>query len=143
MIDWHMILSYVVLAAEPPAAEPSGGLDLNALVTLLIGGGLAGLLAAIVSGYRSWKRGKLEDEETLIARLNADSKAQGDRADLAEQRLADVRAEADRVANELRAQRDEAREDVAWYRSFLIQQGYQLDPMVGRPWTRGGQHRGE
>ncbi|GAA4992607.1 hypothetical protein WHI96_07985 [Pseudonocardia tropica] len=138
------VMALLLAAATPTPAETTGGVDLQTVLTLLLGAGGSGALAGLIALYRTWKKGKLEDEETLIARLNSDSKSQGDRADAAEQRLAEAREDHDRVAGELRRQRDEAREDVAWYRSFLIQHGYDLDPIQGRPaHPQQGQHRGQ
>lgn len=59
------------------------------LTTLLAGilalGGGTGLIG-IVWAVRLWKRGAIEDDNSIITRLNEDSKAQRDRANAAEAR---------------------------------------------------------
>lgn len=49
---------------------------------LALGGGLG--LTGIVVAVRQWKRGEIEDDDSIIKRLNADSKSQRSRANAAE-----------------------------------------------------------
>lgn len=49
---------------------------------LALGGGLG--LTGIVVAIRQWKRGEIEDDDSIIKRLNADSKSQRARAVSAE-----------------------------------------------------------
>lgn len=51
---------------------------------LALGGGTG--LIGIVWALRLWKRGAIEDDNSIITRLNEDSKAQRDRANAAEAR---------------------------------------------------------
>lgn len=51
---------------------------------LALGGGTG--LVGIVWAVRLWKRGAIEDDNSIITRLNEDSKAQRDRANAAEAR---------------------------------------------------------
>jgi hypothetical protein len=51
---------------------------------LALGGGTG--LVGIVWAVRLWKRGAIEDDNSIIARLNEDSKAQRERANAAEGR---------------------------------------------------------
>lgn len=57
------------------------------VIALLLGAGGAGGVAGLVNVLMAWRKGRLESEEHLIARLNADSRQQGERADRAEQEL--------------------------------------------------------
>jgi len=62
-----------------------GGLDsVTALITVVmtLGGGTG--LYGIVLAVRAWRRGDIEDDDKIIVRLNADSKAQRVRANEAE-----------------------------------------------------------
>lgn len=87
-------------------------LTLNQILTLLLGAGGAGGIAGLFNMIRAARRGKLEDEETLIKRLNDDNKNQKERADQAE-------AE----ASKMRRQRNVAWDQAARYRRRLIAMG--------------------
>jgi hypothetical protein len=47
---------------------------LLAIIALLLGGGGVGGIGLAVNAYRAHKRGKIEDDGTLIERLNAENK---------------------------------------------------------------------
>ena len=91
---------------------------MNEILAIVLGAGGAGGIAGLINAWVSYRDKTVAREETLIARLNADSKQQGERADRAE-------AEADKM----RRQRDEGRELVARYRSMLIARGVELPPL--------------
>jgi hypothetical protein len=90
---------------------------MNETLALLLGVGGAGGLAGIFNIYLSWRNNKASREETLIQRLNSETKRQQDRAD-----------EAETDADKLRHQRDRAREMAAQYRSRLIALGENPPP---------------
>jgi hypothetical protein len=85
---------------------------MNELLAVLLGAGGAGGLAGLINVLISYRDKSVNREETLIQRLNQDSKQQGERADRAE-----VEAE------KMRRQRDRARELAARYRAMLIANG--------------------
>lgn len=82
------------------------------VLALLLGAGGAGGLAGLINVLMAMRKGRLENEETLIRRLNEDSKQQGLRADEAETR-----------ADTLRRQRDTVWEQAAMYRRQLLELG--------------------
>lgn len=88
------------------------------VLALLLGAGGAGGLAGLVNVFMAMRRGKLENEETLIRRLNDDSRQQGERADAA-QRLADLRTR----------QRNEVWEQAAMFRRQLLAAGIEAAPL--------------
>jgi len=103
-----------------------GGLDINVLVTLLFGAGAGGAIAGIINVIKTVRSGKIETEETLIKRLDADNRAQQERT-----RNAEMRAEeAEKEAEEYRRQRNKAREELARTRWFVLQKGIDL-PRLG------------
>jgi Skp family chaperone for outer membrane proteins len=98
------------------------GLDINVLVTLLFGAGAGGAIAGIINVIKTVRSGKIETEETLIKRLDADNKNQQERA-----RKAEERAEAaEKEAEEYRRQRNRAQEELARTRWFMLQKGLEL-----------------
>jgi hypothetical protein len=90
----------------------------NEILALLLGAGGAGGLAGLVNVYLSFRDKSGAREETLIQRLNSESKKQQERAD-----------EAEKDSDLLRQQRDRARELVVQYRGRLIALGEQLPPI--------------
>lgn len=82
----------------------------TALVGALLGVGGAGGIVAIVGAYRSYRKGRIEDEETIIVRLNNDNKVQ--RA-----RVKELEAEKE-IAVQLK---DYHREQAAVFRLQVIQ----------------------
>lgn len=97
-------------------------IDLNVLVTFLFGAGGAGAIAGVINVFKTLKSGKIENEETLIRRLDADNKAQQRRAQEAEKRAEDAEKEAEAY----RLQRNKAQEDLARIRWYMISKG--IDP---------------
>lgn len=91
---------------------------MNEVLALLLGAGGAGGLAGLVNAYISFRDKNSTREETLIQRLNTESKKQQERAD-----------EAERESDLLRQQRDKARELVAFYRGKLISLGEEVPPL--------------
>jgi len=98
-------------------------MDANTLITLLFGAGGAGALAGVANLVAALRKGRLANEETLIARLNVDSRQQGERADRADTELASARREFESEAATLRRQRDRARDRAAEFRTLLIGEG--------------------
>ena len=94
-----------------------GGLDINVLVTLLFGASAGGATAGIISVIKTLRGGKIEREETLITRLDADNQKQQRRAEEAERRAEKAEIEAE----EYRKQRNEAREQLARLRWHVIE----------------------
>lgn len=103
-------------------------MDLTNLIGPLLGAGGAGGLAGLISVFSQLKKGRLANEETLIARLNLDSRQQGERAEKAESELARARAKFDDESDLLRKQRDRARDRAAQFRTRLIELGVQDVP---------------
>lgn len=98
---------------------------LEFVLVALFGAGGAGAFASIGSLIRLLRRGKIENEETLIKRLDSNNAKQSERADLAEKR-ADT---ADKEADRYRKERDSARERVARLRRVLISHGIEPPEM--------------
>lgn len=97
-------------------------MNVDQVLTLLLGAGGAGGLAGIYNVWRTSKKGKLEDEETLIKRLDKDNKDKDSSID---------RLEKDQ--SKLRAQRNKVWDQAARYRRALIAHGVddsQLEPLV-------------
>ncbi len=103
-------------------------MDLTNLIGPLLGAGGAGGLAGLISVISQLKKGRLANEETLIARLNLDSRQQGERAERAESELARLRTKFDDDSDLLRRQRDRARDRAAQLRTMLIELGAQDVP---------------
>jgi hypothetical protein len=91
--------------------------DLNLLVTFLFGAGGAGAVTGILNVIKTMRSGKIENEETLIRRLDTDNQKQAIRAEAAEKRA----DQAEKEAEEYRIQRNAAREELARLRWFLIE----------------------
>ena len=91
-------------------------IDLNVLVTFLFGAGGAGAFAGILNVVKTLRSGKIENEETLIRRLDAANKAQGERTNAAEKRA----DEAEKETEEYRKQRNNAREQLARIRYYVL-----------------------
>lgn len=87
-------------------------MTLDQLLAALLGVGGSGALAALWNVVRAARKGKLEDEETLIVRLNNENKKQQKKAD-------DAEIEADKM----RKQRNRASDQAARYRRRLISLG--------------------
>lgn len=90
--------------------------SISTVLAILLGAGGAGGIGSLVAVFRSMRKGKLEDEETLIKRLDSSNKEHSKRADEAE-------AEAARY----RSDRDKALEYAARLRRQLISEG--LEPL--------------
>lgn len=91
-------------------------IDLNLLVTFLFGAGGAGAVAGVMNVIKTLRSGKIENEETLIRRLDAANKAQGERSEAAEKRA----DEAEKEAEAYRRQRNNAREQLARIRYYVL-----------------------
>lgn len=104
-----------------------GGLDINVLVTLLFGAGAGGAIAGVVNVIKTLRSGKIENEETLIRRLDADNKKQQELRVGAEKRA----YEAEKEAEEYRRQRNKAQEELARLRWFYIQKTGEQPPKFG------------
>jgi hypothetical protein len=105
-------------------------MDYGNILAVLLGAGGSGALAGAVNIFNKLRKGKLDSEETLIARLNLDSRQQGERADKAEAELAAARAKFDNESGVLRQQRDRARDRAAQLRTQLIGTGAQDVPTL-------------
>jgi hypothetical protein len=110
------------LAAPPADAAPTAGMDVNTVVTILLGAGGTGALMGVYQLYQAFKKGKLENEESLISRLNNDSKQQGERADKAEVDLVAARRAFETELGEMRK--------AAEFRSYLISNNFQDVPTL-------------
>lgn len=94
-----------------------GGLDINVLVTLLFGAGAGGAIAGVINVIKTLRSGRIENEETLIRRLDTDNKKQQQLRIEAEKHA----EEADKEAEEYRKQRNKAREQLARIRWHVMQ----------------------
>lgn len=93
-------------------------MSLDVLLPLLLGAGGTGAIAGLANVFQQWRKGKLESEQSLMERLNAQTRRQEDRANAAEH---DV--------DEMRRQRDRGLELAVRYRGRLIEVGARLDDM--------------
>lgn len=98
----------------------------NVLVLLLSAGGAA-FLTAIIAGLRSLSTSRLESEAALIKRLSDSAKTSEESANTERER----RERAERYAETLRKERDNALDNAARYRRALIQAG--IDDIGGPP----------
>lgn len=97
-------------------------MNVDQIFTLLLGAGGAGGLAGLYNVWRTLKKGKLEDEETLIKRLDKDNKDKDSSIDGLEKSL-----------SRMRGQRNRVWDQAARYRRALIAHGVddsQLEPLV-------------
>jgi hypothetical protein len=92
--------------------------NLETLLPLLLGAGGTGFIAGAVKLFEGMKKGKIENEATLLARLNAESVRQATRADA---------AEAETLA--MRRARDRALEMAMRYRGRIIECGGRVDDL--------------
>lgn len=93
----------------------------NILVLFLSAGGAA-FLTAVIAGLRSLSTSRLESEAALIKRLS--DSAKNSQTDADRQRERAERAE--RYAESLRRERDDALDTAARYRRILIQSGVEI-----------------
>jgi hypothetical protein len=91
----------------------------DTIIATLFGAGGAGALAGIANIVKSRQKGKIEREETLIARLDASNKHHQDRADAAEKEAAEERVKAYK-----------ALEKAARLKALLLQHGIDTDIQV-------------
>lgn len=91
--------------------------DLNTLVSLLFIAGGGGAVASILSVVKTMRSGKIESEDTLIKRMDADNKKQQILREAAEKHA----EEAEKEAEEYRRQRNRARERLARVRWYVMQ----------------------
>lgn len=101
--------------------------DLNTLVVLLFGAGGAGAIAGVVNVIKTLRSGKMENEETLIRRLDADNKAQQLRTREAEHRAEEAETEAEGY----RKERNAAREELALLRYHWMEKYGEKPPTIG------------
>jgi dsDNA-specific endonuclease/ATPase MutS2 len=102
-------------------------IDINTLVVLLFGAGGAGAIAGVVNVIKTLRSGKIENEETLIRRLDADNRKQQELREAAEKRA----DEAEKEAEVYRKQRNKAREHVAQLRWHIIETYGKQPPKFG------------
>lgn len=88
------------------------------ILALLLGAGGAGFFAGLVNVYLAVRKGRIENEETLLRRLDEDSRRQGKRADEAIA-LADLRTR----------QRNRVWEQAAMFRRQLLAAGIDAPPL--------------
>lgn len=92
---------------------------MNQLIIALLSTGGAAFITAVFLGIKSLREGRLQNEESLIKRINDDARQAHEDAEF--QRMRAIRAEAER--EEMRRQRDAASESSAKYRRQLIENG--------------------
>lgn len=95
-------------------------MNLETLLPLLLGAGGTGAIAGAVQLVQGLRKGRLENEATLLARLTAETVRQGARADAAET-----------DADKLRRTRDRALEVAVRYRTRVIECGGRVDDLPG------------
>lgn len=93
----------------------------NFLVFLLSAGGAA-FLTAVIAGIRSLSTTRLENEAALIKRLSDSAKSSQEEADGQRERA----ERAERYAEKLREQRDDALDVAAKYKRRLIDEGIDI-----------------
>lgn len=93
-------------------------MNLETLLPLLLGAGGTGFIAGAVKLWEGFRKGKIENEATLLARLNAESVRQSTRADV---------AEAETLA--MRRARDRALDMAMRYRARVIEVGGRVDDL--------------
>lgn len=93
-------------------------MNLDVLLPMLLGAGGTGAIAGIANVVMQWRKGKLENEASLMSRLNEQTKRQEERADAAE-----------RDVDLMRRQRDRGLELAVRYRSRLIEVGAMIDDL--------------
>lgn len=104
------------------------GIDLNVLVTLIFGAGAGGVVAGVINVVKTLRSGKIENEETLIRRLDIDNKKQ-------QQRAEDAEAHADQAvkeAEEYRKQRNDALEELSLLRFYVMETYGDQPPRFGK-----------
>ena len=101
--------------------------DLNTLISLLFIAGGGGAVAGILNFIKTIRSGKVETEETLIKRLDADNQKQQKRAEEAERRA----NEAEKEAEAYRIERNQAREELANFRWSVIEKYGPQPPSIG------------
>lgn len=101
-------------------------MDLSTLIVALFGAGAGGAVSGLISLVRTLRQGKIDNEETLIKRLDTDNKKQQTRADEAEKRADEATVEAEAY----RKQRNSAREEAARLRVLMINKGLE-PPAIG------------
>lgn len=99
-------------------------MDLSTVIVALFGAGAGGAVSGLISLVRTWRQGKVDNEETLIRRLDEDNKRQATRAQAAEARA----DEAEKEAQGYRKERDKAWDEVARLKRVLIVNGIKEDP---------------
>lgn len=102
-------------------------IDINTLVVMLFGAGGAGAIAGVVNVVKTIRGGKIENEETLIRRLDTDNKTQRERAEAAEKKAEEAEVEAEGY----RKQRNKYREELARLRWHVIQKYGEEPPTFG------------
>lgn len=101
--------------------------DLNTLISLLFIAGGGGAVAGILNVVKTIRSGKVDNEENLIRRLDADNKKQQTLREAAEKRA----EAAEKEAEEYRKQRNHAREELAQLRWHYIDKTGENPPRFG------------
>lgn len=92
-------------------------MDINVLVTLLFGGGAGGVVIGIMNVTKQFRSGKIESEDTLLRRIDADNKNQQRLREEAERRAEEAEGEAEGY----RRERNRARDQLARVRWHVMQ----------------------
>lgn len=101
--------------------------DLNTMISLLFIAGGGGAVAGILNVVKTFRSGKIENEETLIRRLDSDNKKQKELREIAEARAEQAESEAEGY----RKQRNEARESLALLRFHVMEKYGEQPPTFG------------
>lgn len=97
-------------------------MDITAILTLVLGAGGTGFITVLINAAQNKRKGKLESEDTLIARMNAQSAKDTARAEAAEARA----DKADTEAERWRAQYFEWQERSNYYIAYMRGKGIQI-----------------
>lgn len=97
---------------------------MNQFFPLLLSAGGAAFISALFIGIKSLRDGRMASEESVIKRINQDARQAHEDADIQRERA--LRAERER--EDMRQERDIAREEVARLRQAMIATG--VDPDV-------------
>jgi hypothetical protein len=91
-------------------------MDPQAILTLVLGAGGTGFVGLVWRMFQDRKKGKLESEDTLISRMNAQSAKDTARAEAAEKKA----DQADTRVDEMVSKMTDLRMQMAFYMAFIV-----------------------
>jgi hypothetical protein len=97
-------------------------MDITSVLTLVLGAGGTGFVSMLYQFAQNKRKGKLESEDTLIARMNAQSAKDTARAEAAETRA----DKADSDSEKWREKLFTVQEESAYYRAYMVSKGVRV-----------------